>query len=259
MGCRSCDNRAVQSLGRSWQGFLGALMILIGDLAPACAESASRCEDGPVCRKVLAEGRQHFLLGQYESARVAFKSAFEQSHDIEVLVHLGRTLQLLGQHPEALEIYRSYLLTASYQAPARLQVVEWTREVLPAAVEAGQDAAPALADEQARPAAAVVPTKKPCGAAAGGRDRRLKITGGVFLGGATLGLIASAVLAGLNGQHAGGLCEFRGLSSACVLDARPALSSGFVLSGVGLAVGTAMLTLGLRGSQDNRGSLCAVP
>jgi hypothetical protein len=74
-----------------------------------------------------------------------------------------------------------------------------------------------------------------------------------------MGLIASAVLAGLNGQNAGGLCEFRGLSSACVLDARPALISGFVLSGVGLAAGTAMLTLGLRGGQDKRGSLCDVP
>ncbi|HRI49379.1 MAG TPA: hypothetical protein PLW65_04290 [Pseudomonadota bacterium] len=231
------------------------LVVLIGNPAPAYAEPAGGCEDGPVCRKLLAEGRQHFMLGRYEPARAAFKSAFEQSHDPEVLVHLGRTLQLLGKHPEALEVYRSYLLTAPYQAPARLQVVEWAREVLPAAAEASQDATPA--PEPARSAATVVP--RPCGAADGRRNRRLKIAGGIFLGGATLGLAASAVLAGLNGRDEGGLCEFRGVSSACVLDARAALISGFVLSGVGLAAGTAMLTVGLRGGPDKRGSLCDVP
>lgn len=179
---------------------------------------------------------------------------------------MGRTLHLLGKYSEALDVYRRYLLAASYQAPARLKVVEWMREVLPAAAEASQDPAPAEAeatlapapapaDERPRPAGAVV-QPKPCAARARLRDRRLKIAGGVFLGGATAGLIASAVLAGLNGRETGDLCTYRGLSTACILDASPAFISGFVLSGVGLAAGTAMLTLGLRGSQDKRGAAC---
>lgn len=97
---------------------------------------------------------------------------------------------------------------------------------------------------------------KPCAATARLRDRRLKIAGGVFLGGATAGLVASAVLAGVNGQETGERCVYRGLISSCIMDTSPAFISGFVLSGVGLAAGTAMLTLGLRGRQDKRGTSC---
>ena len=120
---RSCDNRAVQSLGRAWQGFVGALAVLVGDPGSSRAESVSRCEEAAACHKVLVEGRQLLSRGRYEPARAAFASAFEQSHDIEVLVNLGRTLQLLGKPTEALEAYRRYLLAAPYQAPARLRVM----------------------------------------------------------------------------------------------------------------------------------------
>ena len=56
----------------------------------ATSSSVSRCEEAAACHKVLVEGRQLLSRGRYEPARAAFASAFEQSHDIEVLVNLGR-------------------------------------------------------------------------------------------------------------------------------------------------------------------------
>lgn len=96
---------------------------------------------------------------------------------------------------------------------------------------------------------------KPCGKSISTRAK-LRIAGGVVLGLGLLGLIPSGVAVSLDLTPDGTTGIYRGQSVPNVLDTRPAYTAGFVLSSVGIAIGSALLIGSTRASTSSKDIPC---
>lgn len=86
---------------------------------------------------------------------------------------------------------------------------------------------------------------------------KLRIAGGILLGGGLLGLIPSGIAVSRDMTRDGTTALYRGQLVSNVLDTRPAYAVGFTLSGLGIVAGTAALLWSARVSGSSEVAPCA--
>src|SRR5207302_9679691 len=70
---------------------------------------AAHAEDRDRARQAVAEGRQHFDLGEYKEALESFKLAYRNFEDPKILFNIAQCHRQLGNKEEAVSFYRKYL------------------------------------------------------------------------------------------------------------------------------------------------------
>ena len=80
-------------------------------------------EDRPRARAMLKDARQHYNLGEYESALKSFREAYRNYEDPSFLFNIGQCERQLGHKADAVHAYRAYLNNAK-ETPNRAQVNE---------------------------------------------------------------------------------------------------------------------------------------
>jgi tetratricopeptide (TPR) repeat protein len=100
-------------MGRTVATALIALVVLVA--------SAAHAENRARAREAFVRGSQHYDLGEYKEALVDFKEAYHEFEDATFLFNIAQCYRQLEQKPEAIRLYRSYLVK-SPNAPNRDEV-----------------------------------------------------------------------------------------------------------------------------------------
>jgi tetratricopeptide (TPR) repeat protein len=90
---------------------------------PPSAESTSSdpCLRDPECKRLVNAGRADSEAGQFATALASYQSAYARVPAPWLLVNIGRMLQKLGRHEEALNSYAQFLTTDLGRADAVLR------------------------------------------------------------------------------------------------------------------------------------------
>ena len=81
-------------------------------LAELTALVTKLVEDAPVerAKTLMAKGNEHYNLGEFDAALVAYRRAYQVKPLAEFLFNLAQCHRKLGQHKEAIAMYQSYLV-----------------------------------------------------------------------------------------------------------------------------------------------------
>lgn len=71
--------------------------------------ATAHAEDRQKARELFREGSQHYNLGEYKEALTAFKDAYRNYEDPQLLFNVAQCERQLGQNAEAIASYRAYL------------------------------------------------------------------------------------------------------------------------------------------------------
>lgn len=110
-------------------------ILLVALAAPASAQDAQPDQDAQaaendrVARRAFEAGRQAFAAGDYETALIRFREAYELSHRSELLYNIAQSLDRLRRDEETLQTLRQYLQEvpssrSRAEVEARIRVLE---------------------------------------------------------------------------------------------------------------------------------------
>ena len=100
-----------------------------------CA-GAAHAEDGEdEVGRMFAEGSRHFALGEFAEAAFKFKQAYRLRDDAVFLYNVAQAYRLMGDLPQALFFYRSYLRAAPRDVANRAEVERRIEQLEPQVLE----------------------------------------------------------------------------------------------------------------------------
>lgn len=232
-------------------GLCGWLTLLGPSSAQAQAGPRTDASEPPSAESVDEDAGRHFQaatdafqIADYTTARREYELAFELSGRPEVMYQLYLCDERLGDLDGAIRWLERYLLEAPDvpRRPVLLARLETMRERA-AARDASPEPSPVTPPEPAPPLADPVTRPAPAAAPDPGPRDALLVSGGILLGVAALGFVASAVLGGL------GLREQDRLAEECMFDVCPGAlrtvasdADGLFLSADVLWIGSLVLT-----------------
>ncbi len=260
---------------------------------PRLASASTSCEVSAPCRKLLLQGTQLAAAGQHQQALDALNRALRMTdgQDARLLKEIGRSLQLLDRFEEAVDAYRRYLQAVPQDSPGRAVVLHWLRESLTAADtnqsdEAQQTApgaaqlaaptsssspAPVFRSDDEKISLKLVDTPPPspivatesllstdmtrCRAQRAAFSKRMKVGGAAIGAVGAAALLAASVMAGVHGTRTPG-CMFDGVPVTCVRNTLSASIPWFVISGLGLGSGAALLSLSYSPLRSSAEAVC---
>jgi|SRR5689334_18886251 len=130
--------------------------------------TTARANDRDKARAAFRLGSQHYALGEYKEALVAFKEAFRNYEDPSFLFNIAQCHRQLDQRAEAIREYRMYLVHAPdavnrdevHQLITRLEHELSEERATKAAPPPGVQP-PGVATAKSEPAPVVAPTPPP--------------------------------------------------------------------------------------------------
>src|SRR5262245_26223280 len=78
----------------------------------AFATSTAHADDRDKARAAFRLGSQHYVLGEYREALVAFKEAYRNYEDPSFLFNIAQCERQLDQRADAIRAYRMYLVAS---------------------------------------------------------------------------------------------------------------------------------------------------
>jgi len=222
-------------------GSAGVALVLVAHPSQA----AELCEQHPICRKLFSSAQKHSAQLQHAEAQSELERALALTQDGHLLSPLSESLLAQRKTDQAVDLYTNFLAKLPSGDPSRELLSRELQELL-LRPELSDSTVPLRESNFTLP---VEPEpKRPCPWSSG-RRLDVRIAGITLLGLGAVGLTTGGLLLPQAGDSSDPTdCAANGPASVCHQNTKPAAIGMFVVSGIGVLSGAALLGLSFKRS-----------